>query len=175
MSGPSRSLHPAELALVEMAARLTSMELVERHRAVLDRLRAESAPVLAGVPGAALVVDSDGHVAAAKGISAPGRVVLPADLSPGEVRLAHLGPVVAEALPNGWLLRVAAEEGHEATAVVLDLRGTPEVRVSAPAARGRTGSPLGTPRSWWRSSPPGTRVAAQRLWPTTSSRTGSGW
>ena len=33
VSGPSRGLHPAELALVEMAARVCSLEVLEQHRA----------------------------------------------------------------------------------------------------------------------------------------------
>ena len=107
MSGPSRSLHPAEVALVEMAARLTSLEIVERHRAGLERLRAESAGVLAGLTGPALVIDPDGHVAAAKGLPSPDRVQLPADLGVGDMLLPSLGPAVVDALPGGWLVRLA--------------------------------------------------------------------
>ncbi len=130
VSGPSRSLHPAEMALVEMAARLASIELLEQHRVLLDRLRTHSAPLLAAVPGAALVVDPDGHIAAAKGLSSPDRVLLPADMTVGDVRLPHLGPVVADALPGGWLLRVAGQDEHQTTSVVVNLAGRPEIQVS---------------------------------------------
>ena len=43
VSGPSRGMHPAELALVEAVARLTSLEIVTRRRTELDALRARAA------------------------------------------------------------------------------------------------------------------------------------
>ena len=46
-------LHPAELGLVALAARLSALELVERHRATLDRLRSLAAPMVARLTGQA--------------------------------------------------------------------------------------------------------------------------
>ena len=129
VSGPSRGMHPAELALVELAARLTSMELVERRRGELDRLRAQVAPVLARMSGDALAVDRDGHLAAAIGTRAPDRVALPDDLTGGPVWLPTLGVAVAEPLAGGWLLRLD-DPGDVATALVLDLRVAPLLRVT---------------------------------------------
>ena len=130
VSGPSRGMHPAELALVELAARLTSMELVERRRSELDRLRARAAPLLARINGDALAVDSFGHLAAAVGSRTPDRVALPDGLSGGAVWLPTLGAATAEPLEGGWLLRL--DQGTQATAgtLVLDLTGGPCVRVS---------------------------------------------
>ncbi|MET0838906.1 MAG: GAF domain-containing protein [Marmoricola sp.] len=130
VSGPSRGMHPAELALVEVAARLTSMELVERRRTELDRLRARAAPLLARMSGDALAVDGDGHLAAAIGSRMPDRVVLPDDLEGGPVWLPTLGAAVAEPLAGGWLLRLGEDQGDIVTGLVLDLRGTPCLRVT---------------------------------------------
>ena len=130
VSGPSRGMHPAELALVEMASRLTSMELVERRRAQLDRLRATAAPLLARIGGNALAVDSDGHLAAAVGSKAPDRVALPDDLAGGPVWLPTLGAAVAEPLAGGWLLRLDGEAAGIPSELVLDLTGAPVVRVA---------------------------------------------
>ncbi|MET0999308.1 MAG: GAF domain-containing protein [Marmoricola sp.] len=129
VSGPSRGMHPAELALVEVAARLTSMELVERRRVELDRLRARAAPLLARMSGDALAVDADGHLAAAVGSRMPDRVALPDDLEGGPVWLPTLGAALAEPLAGGWLLRLGATEEESATDLVLDLRGTACLRV----------------------------------------------
>ena len=136
VSGPSRSMHPAELALVELAARMTSLQVVAVHRDRLDRLRAHAAPVLAKVGGRAIAVDRYGHVAAASGVSAPSRVELPSDLTVGEVWLPGLGPARAEALPGGWLLRMdpgADLDSAVATSLVLDLRAAPRVELVGPS------------------------------------------
>jgi len=133
VSGPSRSLHPAELALVEMAARLASVELVEERRVRLERLRGHATPVLARIAGPALVVDRDGHLAAATGLRAPDRVALPDGLVDGEAWLPRLGTARVESLPDGWLLRLAGVEEPEPARLVLDLVRDPEVRVSGAA------------------------------------------
>jgi hypothetical protein len=133
VSGPSRSLHPAELALVELAARLASVELVEQHRARLERLRGHATPLLARIAGPALVVDRYGHLAAATGMRAPDRVALPDGLVDGETWLPRLGTARVESLPDGWLLRLAAAEEPEPARLVLDLVREPEVRVSGAA------------------------------------------
>ena len=133
VSGPSRGMHPAELALVEMAARVTSMELVERHRAELDRLRARAAPLLARISGDALAVDADGHLAAAIGSRMPDRIALPADMAGGSVWLPTLGAALAEPLAGGWLLRLGPEAEDAATVLALDLTSTPCLHVSGPS------------------------------------------
>lgn len=129
VSGPSRGLHPAELGLVTMAARLASLELVEAHRIELDRLRAVATPLLGRLPGQVLVVDRDGHLALAAGMDAPARVALPTTMSAGPVWVPTLGQAVAEPLPGGWLLRL--DEGESvATTLELDLADVPLVRVT---------------------------------------------
>lgn len=137
VSGPSRGMHPAELALVETVARLTSMQIVARRRAELDVLRAHAAPVLARLTGDALAIDRFGHVAAAIGSRAPERVALPDHLTEGSgdgsVWLPTLGRAIAEPLAGGWLLRLDPDEAPEATSVVLDLRGEPTLRVEGPS------------------------------------------
>lgn len=129
VSGPNRGLHPAELAAVDLAARLAAAEKVEQHRADLDRLRAHAAPLLARLTGQALVVDRHGHLALAAGLQAPSRITLPAAMSVGEVRLPTLGAATAEAVPGGWLLRLDSR-GTEATMVLVDLAGAPTMTVT---------------------------------------------
>lgn len=135
VSGPSRGMHPAELALVQLAAQMTSSELVARHRADLDRLRARAAPLLAGLTGDALAIDHAGHLAASIGSHSPDRVALPDRLGAGRVWLPLLGHATAEPLDGGWLLRLEDDETADpsTTALVLDLDGDPCLRVSGPS------------------------------------------
>jgi len=137
VSGPSRGMHPAELALVEMAAKLSAMELADARRADLDRLRGYAAPLLARVGGQALAVDVHGHIAAAVGLRAPARVVLPDDLGSqeagAELWLPTLGAAVAEPLPGGWLLRLGGSDAAGSTTLELELAGQPRVTVSGPS------------------------------------------
>lgn len=145
VSGPSRGVHPAELALVELAARLTAAELVEEHRARLDRLRAHAAPLLARLGGDALAVDRFGHVAAATGARVPDRVVLPDDvgaaLEGGRLRLPGTGMALVDPLPGGWLLRLDDVASAAPSGIVLDLVGVPGVRVDGPQPWRRSLSP----------------------------------
>ena len=129
VSGPSRTLHPAELGLVTLAARLTGLEAVEQRRAALDRLRSLAAPMLARMDGQALVVDDAGHTALATGLRAPDRVTLPSGMEVGEIWVPSLGAATAEPLPGGWLLRLGDRQTGQTTLEV-DLTGRPEVRVS---------------------------------------------
>ncbi len=133
VSGPSRGMHPAELALVEMAARLTGMELVEQRRAQLDRLRARAAPLLARLGGDALAVDVDGHLAAGVGSRMPDRVTLPTQMRDGPVWLPTLGSATAEPLAGGWLLRLDGATSDLPTKLVVELLGTPTLHVSGPS------------------------------------------
>jgi len=136
VSGPSRGLHPAELGLVTLAARLTGLEAVEERRAALDRLRSLAAPMLARMDGQALVVDHAGHTAVATGVRAPDRVTLPTGMEVGEIWVPTLGQATAEPLPGGWLLRLG-ERGTGSTVLEVDLTGRPEVRVSGEAGSWR--------------------------------------
>lgn len=135
VSGPSRGMHPAELALVQLAAQMTSSELVARHRADLDRLRARAAPLLARLTGDALAIDHAGHLAASIGSRSPDRVALPDRLGAGPVWLPLLGHATAEPLDGGWLLRLEGGERAEpsSTALVLELDGDPCLRVTGPS------------------------------------------
>lgn len=130
LSGPTRGMHPAELALVEMAARLTALEIVDQRRSELDRLRARAAPILARLTGDALAVDGDGHLAVGIGSRMPERVALPSDVAGGPVWLPTLGAALAEPLSGGWLLRLGGDEDDVPTHLLLDLTGTPCLRVS---------------------------------------------
>lgn len=132
VSGPSRGMHPAELALVRLAAQMTSSELVARHRADLDRLRARAAPLLAGLTGDALAIDHAGHLAAAIGSRTPDRVALPDRLVAGRVWLPTLGHATADPLDGGWLLRLEGGEKVEpsTSSLVLELDGDPRLRVT---------------------------------------------
>lgn len=144
VSGPSRGMHPAELALVELAARLTSAELVARHRAALDRLRARAAPLLARLTGDVLATDHAGHLAASIGSRSPDRVALPDGLRAGRVWLPTLGDATVEPLDGGWLLRLegGSHDGGPGTSVVLDLDGDPRLLVGGPSGSwSRTLSP----------------------------------
>lgn len=135
VSGPSRGMHPAELALVQLAAQMTSSELVARHRAELDRLRARAAPLLAGLTGDALAIDHAGHLAASIGSHSPDRVALPDRLGAGRVWLPLLGHATAEPLDGGWLLRLEGGETADSstTSLVLELDGDPCLRVTGPS------------------------------------------
>lgn len=138
VSGPSGGMHPAELALVELAARMTSMEIVERHRQALDRLRARVAPLLWGLEGDAIAVDRHGHLAAAVGAITPDRVALPDHMTGGPVWLPTLGRADAEPVADGWLLRLSGERGDpDAGAapitLVLDLTSAPLLKVCGPS------------------------------------------
>ena len=138
VSGPSRGMHPAELALVELAAELAGHDLLEQHRAGLDRLRAQAAPLLARMGGDAVAVDRHGRLAAGTGARLPDRVALPQQMAGGRVWLPGLGVADAEPLGDGWLLRLRPgggedDAGQSAVEVVLDLVGEPCVRVHGPS------------------------------------------
>ncbi|WP_457207203.1 transcriptional regulator [Nocardioides sp. P5_C9_2] len=132
ISGPAYAVRRSVLALVGVTARLAGAEVRHEHAASLERLRAYAAPVVARVGGRTLAVDPSGHVAAVTGCTAPGRLLLPDDLSPESTWLPALGAVSVEPLPGGWLLRLG-DEHPTATELVLDLRGRPELRVSTPS------------------------------------------
>jgi hypothetical protein len=133
LSGPAHTVHPSTIALVDAVARLAELELAMAQARQRDRLRAVAAPLLARLPGRALVVGVDGRTAAATGFAAPERVALPDPLGAGVVFLPALGRCTAEALPGGWLLRLEdGGAGAELPAgLVLDLAGArPQVRIT---------------------------------------------
>lgn len=125
VSGPVTSAHPHTLPMVALAARTAQLELNAAREAVLAPLRALAAGVFPRLDGAAIVVDSDGAVAAAQRLAPPRRVRLPLVLGPGVVHLADLGWMEASPLGGGWLLRP-----HRVGS------GTPQVTVELRADRG---------------------------------------
>ena len=130
LSGPAHTVHPSTVALVDAVARLAEHELRDRHGQRLRRLAARAEPLLARVPGPALVVTTDGCTAAASGLTAPARVPLPPGLQPGPVWVDALGPVLAEPVTGGWLLRLRPAGESEAR-LVLDVCGArPQVAVA---------------------------------------------
>ncbi|WP_188545183.1 GAF domain-containing protein [Rhodococcoides trifolii] len=123
VSGPARSVHPTTLALVDAVARLAESHLREDHRCTLDRLRAIAAPVLARHRGPALAVDAHGWVAAVESVPLRSRVLLPDNVSPGRFWVPSLGLCDVDALPGGWLVRIAEDDSATGTThVTLDLR-----------------------------------------------------
>lgn len=136
VSGPASTVHPTTLALVATVARLAESRLHESHLAGLDQLRSVAAPLLAGMPGPGLVVDSHGWVAAVGRMSPRARVALPDVMEGSHLWLPELGECTVEPLPGGWLLRpVEADGTTERTRVTVDLRGAPEVRVVGAAGQ----------------------------------------
>jgi len=137
LSGPAHTVHASTVALVDAVARLAELEVRQAALHRVERLRSLAAPLLARLPGRALVVSTDGCTAAATGLAVPARIALPAGLSAGCAYLPSLGRCTAEALPGGWLLRlddepVPAEPGSHR--LVLDLAGAvPQVRVTGPS------------------------------------------
>lgn len=131
ISGPRTAMHPSLLATASMAARLASMELLERHRRSLDELHAGSGHVLTRISGPAAVVDRSGHVAATSGLLTQRQVGLPDGLQPGAARLQGIGDVIVEPLPGGWLLRGTSAESPLGTRAVVDVTGEPHIQVIA--------------------------------------------
>ncbi|SDJ61569.1 GAF domain-containing protein [Streptomyces indicus] len=124
VSGPLDTMHPATLALVHSVTRLAEAELRTRHLTTLDRLRTTAVPLLAGIKGRALVVDSHGWTAAVTGMAPADRIALPKSFGPGRAWLPSLGECRIEPLPGGWLLRPdESEDGRPGTSatVLLDL------------------------------------------------------
>lgn len=137
LSGPARTGHANTLSLVTVAARLAEVEVRAAYLERLNELRAVAAPVLAKVGGKAIALAPDGTTAAVTGFLAPEHIALPSDLTAGEAWLPSLGPVLAEPLPGGWLLRVregVQADDVSASTLVLDLSGAdPDVEVSGPS------------------------------------------
>lgn len=125
LSGPAHTVHASTVALVDAVARLAELEVRAAHDRGLEGLRALAAPLLARLDGPALVVALDGSTAAVTGLPAPERLVLPAGLRAGPVRLPGLGACTLEPLPGGWLVRVDEEGPPADCRLELDLRSAP--------------------------------------------------
>lgn len=135
LSGPASTVHPGTIALVDAVAALAGHELRAAHARHVERLRTLAAPLLARLGGPALAVGADGCTAAATGLAAPERVVLPEEVHAGAVWVPGLGRCAVEPLPGGWLLRPCDPQDDARPAeLVLDLAGRrPRVRVSGPS------------------------------------------
>lgn len=140
VSGPAATIHPTTLALVHAVARLAESQLREQHHRRLDCLRAVAAPILARSPGPALAVDVDGWVAAVDAVSPRSRLLLPRGVGPGRSFFGALGECDVEALPGGWLVRVADAADASTTRVsmrtVTTASGGECVEVSVEGASG---------------------------------------
>jgi hypothetical protein len=141
LSGPAATVHPSTVALVDAVARLAEHELRAAHEQRLARLAVRAEPLLARLAGPALVVGDDGCTAVAAGLRAPARVALPVGLTPGPVWIDGLGPVLAEPVSGGWLLRLRSGAEPDAR-LVLDLAG-PRGRLVVTGAGGSWTGPLG--------------------------------
>ncbi len=128
VSGPALTLHPAIIALVETAVRLAEARLWSHHQVHLERLRRQTAHVLAGERGPLLLVDDHGWVAHQAGVSARDRVDAPSAHRP--LAVPGLGLCLPERLADGWLIRPGAQRAAEVHAV-LDLTGEPVLELSA--------------------------------------------
>jgi len=135
VSGPALTLHPANVALVESAARLAEAQLWRRHVASLERLRRESEPLVIGESGPLLVVDDHGWVAHHAGISARDRIEAPR--RDRALAVPGLGLCVPERLGDGWLVRAGTDT--ERTIVArLELGAAPLLEVRSDDAPWRT-------------------------------------
>lgn len=122
LSGPASTFHPASLALVGSVARLAESEIKNRHLQAIDRLRSVAAPLLCGLGGRALAVDTHGWLAGVTGMPPVDRLPLPKSLRPGRVWLPSLGMCRVEPLSGGWLVQVTDGPSDESRRrVVLDL------------------------------------------------------
>ncbi|WP_370614267.1 hypothetical protein [Mumia sp. Pv 4-285] len=129
LSYRTATVNPLALPHVVMAAQLAEAQLRQRYHESADRLRTHAAPMLARLGGPAIAVTRDGICAAAVGTDAPSRLTLPSDIKPGVVWLPGIGTVIAEPVPDGWLLRLADDGSEEEpmTVVRLDLTVSPAV------------------------------------------------
>lgn len=120
VSGPAETVHPTTVALVGTAVKLAEASLWRQHEGRLEALRGVAAPLLSRLPGAGLVVDDHGWVAAVTGIPSIERVAVPRADRP--VAVHGVGVCLPEPVPGGWLLRV---EEPSVLQLTLDLDGRP--------------------------------------------------
>jgi GAF domain len=120
VSGPAETVHPTTVALVGTAVKLAEASLWRQHEGRLEALRSVAAPLLSGLPGAGLVVDDHGWVAAVTGMPSLERIAVPRADRP--VAIHGVGLCVPEPVPGGWLLRISAANAIRLT---LDLETRP--------------------------------------------------
>ncbi|WP_163695794.1 MULTISPECIES: GAF domain-containing protein [Mumia] len=129
LSYRSAAVNPLALPHVVMAAQLAEAQLRQRYHESAERLRTHAAPMLARLGGPAIAVTRDGICAASVGTEPPARLTLPSDIKPGSVWLPGIGTVIAEPVPDGWLLRLPDDESDDepTTVVRLDLTASPAI------------------------------------------------
>ncbi|MBJ8347542.1 helix-turn-helix domain-containing protein [Antrihabitans sp. YC2-6] len=125
VSGPALTLHPTITALVETGVRLAESQLWRRHEQRLERLRTVAAPLLASTSGPVLLVDDNGWVAHASGISTD-RIAVPRNAK--TLTVPRLGLCIPEQIGDGWLVRPAGKDTR--LRMTLDLSGPPTIEVS---------------------------------------------
>lgn len=123
VTGPASTVHPSTVALVDAVARLAESNLHRQHDDSLNRLRAVAAPILSRIDAPAMAVDADGWVAAVDSMPMHGRILLPADITAGNIWVPELGACDVDTLPGGWLLRPVGDDPVTSVKrVTLDLR-----------------------------------------------------
>lgn len=120
VSGPAETVHPTTVALVGTAVKLAEASLWRQHEGRLEALRGVAAPLLSRLPGAGLVVDEHGWVAAVTGMPSVERIAVPRADRP--VAVHGVGICQPEAVPGGWLLRVCDSSSMQLS---LDLDARP--------------------------------------------------
>lgn len=111
--------HPLFVATTSAVARITSLEVQERHRRDLAALRSAGFLSQTRAHAVAFVVDQWGWIADAQGFTAPARISLPHGWQPGRQWMAVFGEVDVSAIPGGWLVQspqtAAAPDGPQVT------------------------------------------------------------
>jgi hypothetical protein len=113
VSGPAETVHPTTVALVGTAVKLAEASLWRQHEGRLEALRGVAAPLLSRLPGAGLVVDDHGWVAAVSGMPSLERIAVPRADRP--IAVHGVGICVPEPVPGGWLLRATASTAMRLT------------------------------------------------------------
>ncbi len=125
LSGPARTLQGAVTAFAATIAALCERELAAEHARTLADLAEATTGHLAAARGPALVVDSDGWVAASRGIGTPRSITPPTAGSRQFV--PGIGMCEFDQVGDGWLVRPAGS-AREVVAE-LDLRGEPALTI----------------------------------------------
>ena len=127
VSGPAMTLHPAIEMFVEATRRLAEARILRRHAESLESLRRSAEPLVAGISGAAVVVDEQGWVAMSRGVRLGPRLSVPSEHR--TMKVPGMGLCTPHRLEQGWLL-LPAEQRSEATLLHLDLSDEPVIEVA---------------------------------------------